>query len=46
MSDWATTPSTNHGVILIADLLDGLPGDQQINFLRGAVLRLTLDRRE
>lgn len=44
VADWATTPSTNHGVVPIAEELDGLAGDQHINFLRDAVLRLTLVR--
>lgn len=36
-------PRSSHGVVL-AEELDVLPGDQHINFLRDAVLRLTLVR--
>ena len=44
VAGWYNTPSTNHGVVLVAEELDGLAGDRHINFLRDAVLRLTLVR--
>lgn len=41
---WYDEPENNHGVVLVADRLDALPGDQRVHFLRDASLRLTLRR--
>lgn len=40
--DWYSNPRDNYGVVLIAERLNGTPGDQQVNFLTIAGIRLTL----
>ncbi len=42
---WFQNSRSNNGVALVADRLSSLPGDQQVNFMRAAGIRLTLDRR-
>ncbi|MFG0329119.1 MAG: sulfatase-like hydrolase/transferase [Phycisphaerales bacterium] len=41
---WYNNPSQNNGVALIADPMDELGGDQSVDFLRNAGIRLTLRR--
>lgn len=43
--EWFDNPRSNNGVALVVERLNSLPGDQQVNFLRAAGIRLTLDRR-
>ena len=40
---WHGDNDTNHGVVLIAERLDGLESDQRVHFMNRAVLRLTVD---
>lgn len=42
---WFQNSRSNNGVVLVADRLSDLTGDQQVNFMRAAGIRLTLDRR-
>lgn len=44
VTQWYNQPSTNHGVMLKADIRPGISGDQHVDFLRSAGLRLTLNR--
>lgn len=44
VNQWYTQPGTNNGVMLKADIRPGIGGDQHVDFLRSAGLRLTLNR--
>ncbi len=42
---WYADPSSNHGLLIRAERLGGVPGDQHLHFLRDARIRIVLDRR-
>lgn len=44
VQEWYLNPSSNNGLMLMVDPVEGLTGDQRVDFLRTAGIRLTLRR--